>query len=66
MRTSILTKYHKARLPWYTIYPTVPEFSEAVGAESYKEWLRDLPAGPGPRQNCAARLSRRACFSRTL
>ncbi|RJT40415.1 oxygen-independent coproporphyrinogen III oxidase [Mesorhizobium waimense] len=44
MRTSILTKYHKDRLPWYTIYPTVPEFSEAVGAESYKEWLRDLPA----------------------
>ena len=44
MQTSILTKYREARLPWYTIYPTVPEFSAAVGAEAYEEWLRDLPA----------------------
>ncbi|RUU14353.1 oxygen-independent coproporphyrinogen III oxidase [Mesorhizobium sp. USDA-HM6] len=44
MHTSTLTKYREARLPWYTIYPTVPEFSQAVGAEAYKEWLRELPA----------------------
>ncbi|RRI01515.1 oxygen-independent coproporphyrinogen III oxidase [Mesorhizobium tamadayense] len=44
MQTSILTKYREARLPWYTIYPTVPEFSAAVGAESYQEWLNLLPA----------------------
>ncbi|GLS32594.1 Radical SAM superfamily protein [Mesorhizobium albiziae] len=44
MQTSILTKYREARLPWYTIYPTVPEFSAAVGAEAYEELLRDLPA----------------------
>ncbi|QND62186.1 oxygen-independent coproporphyrinogen III oxidase [Mesorhizobium huakuii] len=44
MQTSFLAKYREARLPWYTIYPTVPEFSAAVGAEAYAEWLRDLPA----------------------
>ncbi|KUM25062.1 coproporphyrinogen III oxidase [Mesorhizobium loti] len=43
MQTSTLTKYREARLPWYTIYPTVPEFSGAIGAEAYKEWLRNLP-----------------------
>ncbi|QPB24589.1 oxygen-independent coproporphyrinogen III oxidase [Rhizobium sp. 007] len=44
MQTSFLTKYREARLPWYTIYPTVPEFSARIGAETYEEWLRDLPA----------------------
>ncbi|MER9565985.1 oxygen-independent coproporphyrinogen III oxidase [Mesorhizobium sp. M0571] len=38
------TKYREAGLPWYTIYPTVSEFSGAVGAEAYEEWLRNLPA----------------------
>lgn len=45
MQTSILTKYREARLPWYTIYTTVPDFSTTVGAEDYEEWLRGLPAG---------------------
>ncbi|WP_439331032.1 oxygen-independent coproporphyrinogen III oxidase [Mesorhizobium carmichaelinearum] len=44
LQTSILTKYCKARLPWYTIYPTVSEFSTEVGAKAYEECLRDLPA----------------------
>lgn len=44
MQTSILTKYREARLPWYTIYPTVPEVSAAVGADAYEGWLRGLPA----------------------
>lgn len=43
MQTSILKKYYDARLPWYTIYPTVPEFSAAVGASDCEEWLRRLP-----------------------
>lgn len=43
MQTSILKKYYDARLPWYTIYPTVPEFSAAVGARDCEEWLRRLP-----------------------
>ncbi|SIT54724.1 Oxygen-independent coproporphyrinogen-III oxidase [Mesorhizobium prunaredense] len=44
MQTSILKEYREALLPWYTIYPTVPEFTAAVGAETYEEWLRGLPA----------------------
>lgn len=44
LRTSILKKYYDARLPWYTIYPTVPEFSAAVGARDCEAWLRRLPA----------------------
>lgn len=43
MQTSILKKYYDARLPWYTIYPTVPDFSAAVGPEDCEEWLRRLP-----------------------
>lgn len=43
MQTSILKKYYDARLPWYTIYPTVPEFSAAIGARDCEEWLRRLP-----------------------
>lgn len=43
MQTSILKKYYDARLPWYTIYPTVQEFSAAVGARDCEEWLRRLP-----------------------
>lgn len=43
MQTSILKKYYDARLPWYTIYPTVPDFSTAVGARDCEEWLRRLP-----------------------
>lgn len=43
MQTSILKKYYDARLPWYTIYPTVPDFSAAVGAKACEEWLRRLP-----------------------
>lgn len=43
MQTAILKKYYDARLPWYTIYPTVQEFSAAVGARDCEEWLRRLP-----------------------
>ncbi|MDK1389849.1 oxygen-independent coproporphyrinogen III oxidase [Sinorhizobium sp. 8-89] len=41
--TSVHAKYYDARLPWYTIYPTVPEFSPAVGAKAYEKWLKGLP-----------------------
>lgn len=43
MQTSILKTYYDARLPWYTIYPTVPDFSTAVGARDCEQWLRRLP-----------------------
>ncbi|AMA59895.1 oxygen-independent coproporphyrinogen III oxidase [Bradyrhizobium sp. CCGE-LA001] len=39
MQKSLLTKYCDARLPWYTIYPTVPDFSVAVGSNTCEEWL---------------------------
>ncbi|AGS25454.1 coproporphyrinogen III oxidase 1 (plasmid) [Rhizobium etli bv. mimosae str. Mim1] len=31
-----------AILPWYTIYPTVEEFSSEIGTKICEEWLRDL------------------------
>ncbi|WEJ13800.1 oxygen-independent coproporphyrinogen III oxidase [Sinorhizobium prairiense] len=43
--TSLHAKHYDARLPWYTIYPTVPEFSPTVGVETCEEWLKGLPAG---------------------
>ncbi|MCA1529637.1 oxygen-independent coproporphyrinogen III oxidase [Bradyrhizobium yuanmingense] len=43
MQTSLLNKYCDARLPWYTIYPTVRDFSAMVGAETCETWLRRLP-----------------------
>ncbi|WP_439360558.1 oxygen-independent coproporphyrinogen III oxidase [Bradyrhizobium sp. DASA03007] len=43
MQTSLLNKYCDARLPWYTIYPTVPDFSAVFGAKSCETWLRRLP-----------------------
>ncbi|QHO78006.1 oxygen-independent coproporphyrinogen III oxidase [Bradyrhizobium sp. CCBAU 051011] len=43
MQASIQKKYCDARLPWYTIYPTVPEFSKEVGAQDCEKWLRRLP-----------------------
>lgn len=43
MQTSIVKRHYDARLPWYTIYPTVPDFSTAVGPRDCEEWLRSLP-----------------------
>ncbi|AYG70413.1 coproporphyrinogen dehydrogenase (plasmid) [Rhizobium sp. CCGE531] len=41
--TFISKKHSEAHLPWYTIYPTIQEFSSAIGAHTYEEWLRSLP-----------------------
>jgi len=43
LQTSLLNKYCDARLPWYTIYPTVRDFSAMVGAKTCETWLRRLP-----------------------
>lgn len=43
MQTSVLEKYCDARLPWYTIYPSVAQFSTVVGAEASEKWLQRLP-----------------------
>ena len=34
-----------ARVPRYTSYPTAPQFSDATGQASAKEWLSAIPAG---------------------
>lgn len=44
MRSHILTRYGDAHLPRYTSYPTAPQFSAAIGPETYAGWLAALPA----------------------
>lgn len=44
MRADLAASYGEERLPRYTSYPTAPHFSPAVGADTYGEWLRALPA----------------------
>ncbi|GEC58168.1 oxygen-independent coproporphyrinogen-3 oxidase [Bradyrhizobium japonicum] len=43
LQTALLNKYCDARLPWYTIYPTVPDFSTTIGARTCQTWLNRLP-----------------------
>lgn len=45
MQTSILAKYGETRLPRYTSYPTAPQFSSDIDGDTYRDWLRSLPAG---------------------
>lgn len=42
MQPSVLQKYGEARLPRYTSYPSAPEFSPAVGFDTYGDWLSRL------------------------
>ena len=44
MREDLRTLYGEARLPRYTSYPASPHFGPAVGAGTYADWLRTLPA----------------------
>ena len=43
MRSDLAACYGEERLPRYTSYPTAPHFSQAVGPESYADWLEALP-----------------------
>lgn len=43
MQTSLSKQYCDGRLPWYTIYPTVSDFSETVGPSTHEKWLSGLP-----------------------
>lgn len=43
MRPEMLKKY-SAPVPRYTSYPTAPHFKAEVGADTYAEWLREMPA----------------------
>ncbi|WP_409192113.1 oxygen-independent coproporphyrinogen III oxidase [Bradyrhizobium sp. RDM4] len=45
MRIDLAASYGEERLPRYTSYPTAPHFSPAIGADTYAEWLAELPAG---------------------
>jgi oxygen-independent coproporphyrinogen III oxidase len=40
---SDLACYGEERLPRYTSYPTAPNFSQAIGHETYAEWLKAIP-----------------------
>ena len=40
--TAPLAAYATRSVPRYTSYPTVPNFTDAVGAETYSEWLSAL------------------------
>ncbi|RDI60729.1 oxygen-independent coproporphyrinogen III oxidase [Microvirga subterranea] len=44
MRDDLRERYGEERLPRYTSYPTAPQFSDAVGHQSYADWLSALPA----------------------
>ncbi|MBB4105989.1 oxygen-independent coproporphyrinogen III oxidase [Allorhizobium borbori] len=47
MRNDILNRYGDARLPRYTSYPTAPQFSPAIAAGTYRDWL-ETTAGHEP------------------
>lgn len=42
MSASLVEKYAEARLPRYTSYPTAPQFTTAVDADTYAGWLAAL------------------------
>ena len=43
MRSDLAACYGEERLPRYTSYPTAPHFSQAVGPETYADWLKAIP-----------------------
>jgi len=45
MRDDLRARYGEERLPRYTSYPTAPQFSDAVGPETYGDWLSSLASG---------------------
>lgn len=46
MQSAILDRY-AAPAPRYTSYPTAPHFSDAVGEDDYREWLRETRRDQG-------------------
>ena len=38
-----LAEKYDLRVPRYTSYPTAPHFTEAVGPETYRQWLTEVP-----------------------
>lgn len=40
MRPELVAKYRHQRVPRYTSYPASPHFTDAVTADTYRDWLR--------------------------
>ncbi|MDO6966884.1 oxygen-independent coproporphyrinogen III oxidase [Rhizobium alvei] len=45
MSKNMVATYGDARLPRYTSYPTAPQFSDAIGAMHYADWLQQTGFG---------------------
>lgn len=45
MRADLAAIYGEERLPRYTSYPTAPQFTPAIGPDTYARWLAELPPG---------------------
>ncbi len=56
------TKHSEASPPWYFNYPTAPQFSAAIGAETYGEWLGGLPANDSVSLYIHIPFSRSMCW----
>ncbi|MFC7334591.1 oxygen-independent coproporphyrinogen III oxidase [Rhodocista pekingensis] len=44
MRPDLVAKYRSQRVPRYTSYPASPHFSSDVDADTYRQWLSEMPA----------------------
>ena len=42
LRSDLSARYGDERLPRYTSYPTAPHFSDAVSAQTYRQWLQSI------------------------
>lgn len=60
MRSDLAACYGQERLPRYTSYPTAPHFSNAIGPDSYAEWLKAIP------QHASASLYLHVPFCRSM
>lgn len=60
MKADLAACYGQEPLPRYTSYPTAPHFSDAIGAETYARWLKEIP------QHATASLYLHVPFCRTM
>jgi oxygen-independent coproporphyrinogen III oxidase len=60
MKADLAVCYGQERLPRYTSYPTAPHFSDAIGRETYADWLKAIP------QHATASLYLHVPFCRSM
>lgn len=60
MKADLAACYGQERLPRYTSYPTAPHFSDAIGPETYAQWLKGIP------QHATASLYLHVPFCRSM